>query len=350
MINSLTRRDWQPATTWAFVVGTLSWQYPDMFPAFPVKARRDAELVAFLAEQGVPAAQMVYLADAAATLAAITAEFPRLLARTRPGDVVLVYYCGHGYDQARGRSFFASYDASDTVAGWHMQGIPKVIAEYAPHATVLFALDCCSSGSLAQALARHTDITAACLASVTARETSTGNWTFSDTLLAGLRGAAYAEVDGQPGITISELAQQLAADMLFAEQQQAAFGLTPGFNPNFVVAPARPKHHPRIGERVEVLDDGEWYKAQIIDARDACFLVHYYGWDASADAWVAPSAIRVAAGPTQYAVGTSVEVRWKGEWFAATVLEVNDGSHLIHYADYDADWDEWVAAGRIRRA
>jgi hypothetical protein len=45
-----------------------------------------------------------------------------------------------------------------------------------------------------------------------------------------------------------------------------------------------------------------------------------------------------------------VEVLWKKKWYPATVLKVKEGIHLIHYADYESSWDEWVASKRIRRA
>src|SRR5215212_3265 len=60
---------WQPARTWVFVVGTLEWQDKETFESFPKENRRDRELVRFFREQGVPAEQIVYLQDRAATTA-----------------------------------------------------------------------------------------------------------------------------------------------------------------------------------------------------------------------------------------------------------------------------------------
>jgi len=48
--------------------------------------------------------------------------------------------------------------------------------------------------------------------------------------------------------------------------------------------------------------------------------------------------------------GANVQVEWQGTWYAAQVLRVNGGSSLIHYIGYDASWDEWVTADRIRSA
>ncbi len=48
-------------------------------------------------------------------------------------------------------------------------------------------------------------------------------------------------------------------------------------------------------------------------------------------------------------MGTAVEVRWKKKWFPATIRDLRNGIHYIHYTDYDAKWDEWVSTDRIRR-
>ena len=50
---------WQPPKTWVFVVGVLSWKHSDMFGSFPTKNRRDAALVDFFKQSGVPESQMV---------------------------------------------------------------------------------------------------------------------------------------------------------------------------------------------------------------------------------------------------------------------------------------------------
>ena len=116
-----------------------------------------------------------------------------------------------------------------------------------------------------------------------------------------------------------------------------------------MLGPARPKPHPQVGRWVEVRSEGTWYKARVIDAKDGRFLVHYYGWESSDDEWVTPAQLRDVS-PTQYPVGAQVEVRWKRSWYPAIVLHVRGGVHYIAYDDYDAQWNEWVASGRMRAA
>jgi len=53
-------RDWQPKRTWVFVVGILQWQHKEMFDSFPQTNRRDAQLVEYFRQQGVPESQLVF--------------------------------------------------------------------------------------------------------------------------------------------------------------------------------------------------------------------------------------------------------------------------------------------------
>ncbi len=48
-----------------------------------------------------------------------------------------------------------------------------------------------------------------------------------------------------------------------------------------------------------------------------------------------------------YPVGTRLQARWEGKLYAARVLAVKDGFHLISYVGYGKEWDEWVLADRL---
>lgn len=343
-------RDWQPQRTWVFVVGTLQWKHRDMFDSFPTENRRDAQLVELFRQQGVPAQQMVYLQDAQATSQRVKTAFPALLAKAQAGDLVFVYYEGHGYKSEDGRTtYFATYDAGEDVPGWSTDSIVKDIERYFKGSRAFLTADCCYSGSLAQQVQRlgHR-VSFACLTSSSASQLSTGNWTFTEMLIAGLSGKAFADLNGDGQITLSELAEDVKEDMAFAEEQLSSFTTTGSFAPETVLAPARRKLDPEVGKRVNVRSEGKWWKARVIDARAGRFHVHYYGWEDSDDEWVQLTQMREPK-TVEYPAGSKVEVSWKHKWYAAKVLSVERGVHLIHYVDYDDEWDEWVGAERIRR-
>src|SRR6188768_1997583 len=97
-----------------------------------VEARRDTEMVEFFKSAGVPAGQIVYLRDKEATQEGIDSAFADELKKVREGDLLLVYYAGHGSRSKDGKdTFLASYDSGDTgVRGWSVNGIPETLDNY----------------------------------------------------------------------------------------------------------------------------------------------------------------------------------------------------------------------------
>jgi len=253
------RLGWNPEHTWVFVVGTLEWKHADDFPPFPQQDRRDAALVEFFHSRGVPVTQIVYLQDREATTQRIQQAFEAQLARIGAGDLLVLYYCGHGGKTDDAAVYFASYD-TDCVRnqGWLVESIPATITRCFGGARVLLLADCCYSGCLAEAIAQqHRHGAYACLTSSLASELSTGNWTFTEGLLAGLRGQAFVDADGNNQITLQELAAQMIESMAFAEEQIATFAVGGGFDPDMIIAAARARPDPQVGRRVEVLSEGE---------------------------------------------------------------------------------------------
>jgi Caspase domain len=312
-------REWQPQRTWVFIVGTLQWEHSEMFESFPQKNRRDAQLASFFKTQGVPAEHMVYLKDRQATTRQVRTAFRDLLSQAREGDMLFVYYTGHGYKSDDERTtFFATYDAGDDVPGWATSSLVGDIERYFKGSEAFLAADCCYSGSLAQQVRKlNSRISYACLASSSANELSTANWTFTEMLLAGLKGKAYADINHDGEITLQELAEDIRADMAFAEEQQSAFVATGVFTNQTVLARAEKRSSSEVSKRVEVKSEGDWYKARIIDTGQGQYKVHYYGYDDWYDEWVSARQVRdgkVARTATGSAVGSSSRNgRWPGD-------------------------------------
>lgn len=286
--------EWQPQRTWVFVVGTLEWKDKESFSSFPKENRRDRELVRFFRQRGVPDSQIIYLQDREATTRRIRQALLSLLSKTQEGDTLFLYYTGHGYKNDRGRAYFASYDANDEDnPGWAVDSITATVERYFKGSRAFLTADCCFSGALADSVrALRSRISYAVFTSATSDKTSTGNWTFTETLLAGLRGRSYIDTDGDREITLNELGREIARDMSFAEQQKASFILTGEFEPQTTLAEAEARPDQKVGARVEVFSEGDWYKARIIDAGRGRYRVHYYGYEDSDDEWVKPSQIR----------------------------------------------------------
>jgi hypothetical protein len=341
--------DWQPKRTWVVVVGVLEWQ-SKAFTPFPQKDRRDAELVDFFRSSGMPAAQTIFLKDRQATRANITNVLAKVLTQTRKGDLLFLYYAGHGTKGKDNAVFFANYDADPKHPGsaWSVASIFDTIERYFKGSHVLLAADCCHSGALGlEAKKRKSAIAYACLTSVTASGLSTNNWTFTECLLRGFRGDALLDLNGDGSIQLEELARFTEAEMIFAEGQMSSFTTMNGFG-SLKLAATKKRVLPKMQRRVEVEWRGSWYKAFVEAEKGNFYRIHYAGYDSSWDEWVGKDRIRVFA-PKQVPAGSKVEVEWSGKWYPARILEVKHGMHLVHYDGYEASWDEWVPIRRIRQ-
>src|SRR5260370_24833971 len=104
-----------------------------------------------------------------------------MLARTKEGDFLFVYFTGHGYksDDER-QTFFATYNASDKVPGWSTESIVNDINQSFRGSPVLVADHSLYSGSLLKEPHRfNDDVSFACLNSSPTNPPPTQHWTFT---------------------------------------------------------------------------------------------------------------------------------------------------------------------------
>lgn len=348
--------DWKPKKTWVFAVGLLQWEREDIWSSFPdcMKDRRDEQLVKFFRKAGVPEGQIVYLQDSKATKKHIQHAFVELLDQTDKGDLLVFYFAGHGYrDENSGQTWFANYDAADkNSSGWNVQGIFTTIENHFSGDSVLMLADCCHSGALydnAKRIAKDSDLSYAVITSSYSHNLSTGNWTFSDCLLAGLRGEGAVDLDGDSTVDLQELARYAELELGFIEQQKSMFTTVNGYGKKSRLAVVHTPAVPRVGQRIQVSFKNKWYRAKTIAVNGPSVKVHYIGWDPKWDEWVGPERLRPYQ-PAQFGEGDKVDVYWDsdGKWYPATIAEAWYGLHRVRYDGYDESSDEWVGPKYIR--
>ena len=347
--------DWQPKSTRLFAVGLLEWQHPDIYSPFPAAQdnRSDAQLVKHFRQAGVPDEQITYLQDSAATKQAIQQALVEQLDASGEGELLVVYFAGHGYRKVdTGQTWFACYDANEKYSsGWNVRNIFKTIENHFNGDRVLFLVDCCHSGAVydeAQTY-RDSEIGYAVVTSCYSHNTSTGNWTFTDSLLTGLRGSPLVDLNGDEVIDLQELAHFNELELAFVEGQKSMYYASPDFPRKTKLVGVRNSVTPRVGQRLEVLDQGKWYRAKTIDEKGDLVKVHYIGYDNSWDEWVGPDRVRPFQ-PVQFSQGDKVQVQWSRDkqWYPARVLNAWYGLHLIRYDGYDESADEWIGPASIR--
>ena len=349
-VSSQTSQNvWNPQKTWVFFVGLLEWKDKETFASFPQENRRDKILLDVLRERGVPESQILFLQDRAATTAKIQTSFETFLRKTQPGDTVFFYYSGHGYKSEDNlEAFLAGYDASDKIF-WKAASVPDTIDKFFKGERAVIMLDNCFSGAMAEAVkARKSQISYAVLASSHFNSFSTGNWTFTESLIYAFRGESFIDDDANGKIDLGELEQNSAEDMLFAEDQLAEFAFTGNLNNQTIIAENVPKSASRVGERVEAFDQGNWYRGIITAVEHNQFKVHFFGYEYDEDTFLNPTQIRQFK-PKTFAVGSKIQAESEGKWYPAKILEVKGGAHLVSYDGYGAEWNEWISSDRIRR-
>ncbi|HLK61325.1 MAG TPA: agenet domain-containing protein [Chthonomonadaceae bacterium] len=208
--------------------------------------------------------------------------------------------------------------------------------------------DCCTSGSLAlEAAKRPTNIAYACLTSVYAHSTSTGNWTYTDALVRGFQGDPVMDTNGDGVISLDELARYIQRQMAFVEEQKAIFAVTGGFPTDLTLTDATGKRGKGAGQSVTAQgSDGAWEKAEVRDKKPGQVQVRFA--ESHATEWVPADHIR-AFEPKDIAVGARVQAKDDdGKWYPATVKTVWYGLVYVHYDRYNAEYDNWVGPDNLQ--
>ena len=309
-------------------------------------------MVEFFRREGVPSGQLVYLRDKKATLQRLKADFQKFVEKIPEDGVLLFYYCGHGYqDDKSGGRFFAPWDAS-AKGGWGMADVTDVVFDSFKGQRALLLADCCQSGELARQVHKrnlNTDSPrVAAVSSSSARESSTGNWTFTESFLDALEGKSWVDRAADGEVTLLDFGANAVEEMRVFEGQRAVCEIPEAWPADAVLSTANAARKKRVGERVEALAEDKYWPGRIIDERDGEFLVRYVGYFAEDDHWHPAGELRSMVSGKRLALGTAIDVKWKGDWYAGKVLDDDGGAYFVSYDDYGADWNEWAAPDRVR--
>lgn len=203
-------------------------------------------------------------------------------------------------------------------------------------------------------------VAAANLTSASRANSSTNNWTFTQSLIDGLRGEPLVDADGDGRVTLGELDAEVREAMRHLEGQLHGYRAA-GIADGFVLAPAT---GPRIqaagarflvGSYVVARDGGEERTGRVLAVEGERATVQFYDYSDKRSAVHPVAALtastRVADQPPAVldaGLEPDCEVHWGRRWWPAKLLEKKDGKYRIHYLGYEASWDEWVGEDRIR--
>lgn len=337
-----------PANTYAFITGVLTWQDPNMSP-FSNLNRKDEELYNLLISKGVKGDNIVYLQDAEATNSTMKETLKDLLQRAPANSTFLFYYAGHGARNGNGPMSFANYDyGADNAFGASI--LTSEVTSLFKGKQVLLLADCCFSGALMEEGKKMSNNgkNVIVFTSSSGSNVSTGNWTFSQTIIDCLSGSGICDRDSDGKITLGEVKNELFDAMKYREKQlsgTAFFNVaeTGSFNLSAVQTVAG---KPAKAEYIYIRQNDNFQPARVLK---------YAGNNVTGELYHYSDKIPVTVGLNvtkpiafaDYPVGKQVQVEWKGTKYPAVIKESRDGFHLIHYTGYDDSWNEWVMYERI---
>ena len=357
-LRSLDADQWEPANTHALIVGVLEWE-ADLTP-YSKQDRKDQALRDLLIKRGTPPENITLLLDSQATLSNIRQAIDEILGKTTEGSTLIVYYAGHGW-QAGDDFCFANYDVrlgrDSRKTAWSMNELANLTTDRFSGNQAIFWADCCYSGGMQVIVEKlaSKNIASFSLTSAATANTSTGNWTFTQSILDGLAGEPLIDTNGDGKITLGELQTEVKNAMNHMEGQANGF-YSDGVDDRFVIAQTSgkvakaPQAKYPIGSYVRVKrrygrvvgvkgDDANQYSVQFYNYTDK--VVKEF-----AEADLTPSTRKPRERVAR--IKPDCKVEWQGAWYDAKVLKTEQDRWLIHYIDYDDSWDEWVGKDRIR--
>lgn len=371
---------WDPARTYAVVAGLVTWSDPELAP-FSARHRKDKELFDVLGERGVPPEQRRLLLDRQASAKAVVSALMNHIVTAPPGSTFIFYFAGHGVFDKDKRFVMATSDTDtkrldeSAETGLAAADLFPIFALRGASDRVLLMGDACYSGHLAAVAAAlsFAGVPAAALTSASELSASSENWTFTQSVIDGLRGRPLIDKDGDGAIALSEVAAEAKTAMRHREGQ--TMGYWPGQRdpePNtakrgrtssaFVdltlseTAPW-PRDLATLDARGNLFGRGDWVIAKRLDGergvarvlgamrqgdppespdptspdpRPVRLRVEFYDYSDRSVGWAREDKVDPLLF-LSYPVGTKLRVEVDEDTYAVRVLRVEDGLHLVAF-------------------
>ena len=357
-LPSFAAERWEPGKTHAVIIGICKWEAD--LTRYSRRHRKDKELRELLIKRGTPPENITILLDSDATLSNIRRAIDDTLRKTTEESTLLVYYAGHGW-KAGDDFCFANYDVrlgrQNRKTAWGVNELATIVTDGFNGHQAIFWADCCYSGGMQVVVEKLATrkVASFSLTSATTANTSTGNWTFTQSLLDGLAGVPLIDTNNDGKITLGELQTEVKNAMHHLEGQDNGF-YSGGTDNSFVIAETSgevvtaPKARYPIGSYVRAR--GRYGRVVGVEGDNASeYSVQFYDYtEKVVKAYAEGDLVASTRKPHRRVVRVKPDckVEWRGRWYDAKVLKTEEHRWFIHYVEDDDSWDEWVGKERIR--
>jgi hypothetical protein len=340
---------WEPAKTRVFIACLYRYK-GDKKATWDTSERMDGKMAKFFQERGVPKQHIIHLMDDEASLANVKKHFTQLMQESKPGELLVFYFGGHGsYGDHHKPGSLCLFD-QQFDPNWLFDEMEK---DFKGSRALLFA-DCCFSGGIVE-LAKKRKTAAigyACLSSTYSTQEATSGSRFQLCLMRGFEGDPRVDLNGDGHVDFEELATYTERYMAFAAEGKPMFTTTKGFNPKLHLAPTEGRKREHVGSLVEVKSSNQWWKAEIIGVTPKGFKIHYTDDTKSTnDKEVAEAEVRKHQ-YTHFKVGEEVSVKCMidDKWYPAKVLGTFESlCHCRLEGNNPPATDQWFGPSRIRK-
>ncbi|HYG52545.1 MAG TPA: caspase family protein, partial [Flavobacteriales bacterium] len=342
--------------TYVLIVGVLKWKDSQCLHPFSDVNRKDWELKDQLVKMGVPVGNITSLTDEKADLASIQKGFETLSAKCTGNSTFIFYYAGHGIKKEH-EYYFANYDIECErckKTGFGLSYLSTDLLSMNKAGTIMLWADCCYSGALLAQGEKIKEAGRNCIvfSSATASNTSTGNWTFTQTLLDCFRNEKIND-DGKDGkITTKDIRLALENAMKYREHQMGGYyssftseyEFVSGATKTVITMPSKGSY--ASGSYAYGKYEGNWKPVRIIAPVGNKYLARFYFYSDYKDVELGVDELKPIYF-TKHNVNDKVDVTWEGQKYASTILKAVNDFYYIKYDGYDDSYNEWVMYDRI---